>query len=248
MRQVTDAIVLRRTDWRDYDRMATLLTPNGRIDAVARGCRRPKSPLLAATEPFTAGEYVLFESGGRYAIEQYRATDTFYPLRMDYDRLMHGAYYLHLAQIQAMPEQDCEELFHLLLRALAHLAYGESAPEIMTTAFELHYMRILGMAPRMDICVRCGKEIESAAWFDAEGGGTVCETCKRALPDISNGARRIMMRTPLVRFDNAVKLEGHPDFEEAARFTRLFIARRMDISAMNAPDLPAGTGGGTENA
>lgn len=237
MRQITDAIVLRRADWRDYDRMATLLTPSGRIDAVARGCRKPKSPLLAAAEPFTAGEYALFESKGRYTIEQFRATDTFYPLRMDYDRLTHGAYWLHLAEMQAMPDQDSSELFHLLLRALAHLAYSELSPVILTMAFELHYMRILGFAPRMDICVRCGKEIDSAAWFDAEGGGTACETCKRALPELTNGARRIMMRTPMVRFDNAAKLEGHPDLEEAAKFTRLFLARRMDISAMNAPDI-----------
>lgn len=237
MRQITDAIVLRRADWRDYDRMATLLTPQGRIDAVARGCRKPKSPLLAAAEPFTAGEYALYESKGRFTIEQFRATDTFYPLRMDYDRLVHGAYWLRLADVQAMPDQDCGELFHLLLRALAHLAYTELSPEMLTMAFELHYMRILGVSPRMDECVRCGKPVDSAAWFDAQGGGVVCETCKRALPDISNGARRILMRTPLVRFDNAAKLEGHANLEEAQRFTRLFISRRVDIGTMNAPEM-----------
>ena len=237
MRQITDAIVLRRADWRDYDRMATLLTPNGRIDAVARGCRKPKSPLLAAAEPFTAGEYALYESKGRYTIEQFRATDTFYPLRMDYDRLVHGAYWLRLAEMQAVPDQDSSELFHLLLRALAHLAYTDLAPEMLTMACELHYMAILGIAPRMDACVRCGKTVDEAAWFDAEGGGVSCETCKRALPDISNGARRIMMRTPMVRFDNAAKLEGHPDLEEAQKWTRLFLSRRMDIHTAGAPDL-----------
>ena len=237
MRQITDAIVLRRADGRDYDRMATLLTPNGRIDAVARGCRKPKSPLLAAAEPFTAGEYALYESKGRYTIEQFRATDTFYPLRMDYDRLVHGAYWLRLADMQALPDQDSSELFHLLLRALAHLAYTDLSAEMLTMAFELHFMRILGLSPRMDECVRCGKPIDSSAWFDALGGGVACETCKRALPDISNGARRIMLRTPLVRFDNAAKLEGHPDLEEAQRCTRRFIAGRLDISAMNAPEM-----------
>lgn len=238
MRQITDAIVLRRADWRDYDRMATLLTPNGRIDAVARGCRKPKSPLLAAVEPFTAGEYVLYEGSGRYTIEQFRATDTFYPLRLNYDRLLHGMYWLRLAEMQAVQNQDSSELFQLLLRALAHLTYGEMHPEILTMAFELHYLRIMGIAPRMDACVRCGKPIDSSAWFDAEGGGTVCETCKKALPDISNGARRIMLRTPIVRFDAAEKLDGHPNALEAARFTRLFIARRMDLGPANAPAIP----------
>ena len=49
----TAALVLRRADYGDYDRMVTLLTPaHGRLDAVARGCRRPKSPLTNAAEPF----------------------------------------------------------------------------------------------------------------------------------------------------------------------------------------------------
>jgi len=156
---------------------------------------------------------------------------------MDYDRLMHGAYWLRLAEMQAMPEQDSTELFHLLLRALAHLAYTELSPEMLTMAFELHYMRILGISPRMDECVRCGKQVDSAAWFDAQGGGAACETCKRALPEITNGARRIMLRTPMVRFDNAAKLEGHADLEEAQKYTRLFLGSRVDLHSAGAPEM-----------
>ena len=40
MLYTTDAIVLRHADYRDYDRMLTLFSPEyGRIDAIARGCR-----------------------------------------------------------------------------------------------------------------------------------------------------------------------------------------------------------------
>ena len=43
MLYTTDAIVLRHADYRDYDRMLTLFSPEyGRIDAIARGCRRPR--------------------------------------------------------------------------------------------------------------------------------------------------------------------------------------------------------------
>ena len=43
----THAIVLRRADYRENDRMLTLFSPSlGRIDALCRGCRRQKSPLM----------------------------------------------------------------------------------------------------------------------------------------------------------------------------------------------------------
>ena len=53
---VTNAVVLRRADYRENDRMLTLFSPTlGRVDALCRGCRRQKSPLMAASEVFCAG-------------------------------------------------------------------------------------------------------------------------------------------------------------------------------------------------
>ena len=90
---VTPALVIRRADYSDYDRMVTLFTPDmGRIDAIARGCRRPKSPLVNAVELFTSGEYQLYERRDRYALEQCQISEDYYALRTDYDRLRHGAY------------------------------------------------------------------------------------------------------------------------------------------------------------
>ena len=50
------AIVLRYANYRDNDRMLTLFSPTkGRIEALARGCRKPRSPILNASELFALG-------------------------------------------------------------------------------------------------------------------------------------------------------------------------------------------------
>ena len=60
----TNAIVLRRADYRENDRMLTLFSPTlGRIDALCRGCRRQKSPLMAASELFCSGEMCSIRRG-----------------------------------------------------------------------------------------------------------------------------------------------------------------------------------------
>ena len=93
----TPALVLRRSDYGDYDRMVTLFSPEmGRVDAIARGCRRPKSPLVNAVEPFTSGEYQLYAHKDRFSIEHCQISDSYYELRADYDRLCHGVYWLRL--------------------------------------------------------------------------------------------------------------------------------------------------------
>ena len=132
----TDALVLRRSEWRDYDRMVTLFTPEfGRVDAVARGCRRPKSPLMNAAEVFTCGEYQLLHMRDRYTITQCRITDDFFELRSDYERLVHGAFWLRLLDEIVVPDAENRALFHMTLRALAYLNHSPLPPALLTAIF-----------------------------------------------------------------------------------------------------------------
>lgn len=232
----TSALVIRRADYSEYDRMVTLFSPeHGRIDAVARGCKKAKSPLLNASEPFTSGEFMLYQRGERFAIEQCQITESFFPLRTDYDRLQHGAYWLKLLDAAVMPDVPLPDLFLITLRALAHLSYSELAPELLTMAFEMHFVAQIGYAPRMDACGRCGRRIDGDARFDVRRGGCVCLSCPSSAPRISNGARRIMMKLPRTRFDQVHLLEDHPDWREAARLFRSYIDDRMLLQRFAPP-------------
>ena len=120
------AIVLRRVNYRDNDRMVTLLSPSrGRIDAIIRNCRKPKSHNLNAAELFALGDYMVIETGGHMTVTSVRLIETFYPLRSDYTRLTCGAWLLNLAEAVAEPEQEQRELFMLLLHTLSRLAFSD---------------------------------------------------------------------------------------------------------------------------
>lgn len=224
----TSALVLRHADYADYDRMVTLFTPEyGRLDAIARGCRRPKSPLVNAVEPFVSGEFQLFLRKERYSIDQCQIKESFYELRTDYDRLMHGAYWLKLLETTVMPEMPAPDLFLISLRALAHLNYSDLPPELLTMAFEMHLMAQLGFAPQMSTCALCSRAVDGDARFDPGLGGAVCLHCASSAPFITNGARRILMKLPRTRYDQVALLDGHPDWPEAARHFRAYIHRRL---------------------
>ena len=234
----TPALVIRRADYSDYDRMVTLFSPeHGRIDAIARGCRRPKSPLLNACEPFTSGEFQLYQHGERFTLEQCQISESFFELRMDYDRLTHGVYWLKLLEAAVMPDVPMEDLFLITLRALAHLNYSQLPAELLTMAFEMHLMAQLGYAPRVDACMRCGRAIDGDARFDADRGGCVCLNCPSGAPFITNGARRILLKLPRTRYDQVKLLDGHPDWPEAARLFRRYVETRVSAGTF-APPLP----------
>ena len=176
----TSAIVLRRADYRDNDRMLTLFSPTlGRIDALCRGCRRQKSPLMAASELFCSGEYVLYQTGERTTVVSCAVSESFYALRGDYERLAHGMYALELCAAAVQPAQENERLFLLLLRSLAHLCYSEIPPRRVTAVFLMGMTSLLGFRPQVGRCARCGKPIDAqgegyVAAFSGEAGGVLC--------------------------------------------------------------------------
>lgn len=178
----TEAIVLRQADYREHDKVLGLLTPHrGRVEALCRGCRRPKSPLLAASQPFTLGEYVLFKGRGHEMVTACQVKDSFYPLREDWDRLSYGAIMLAAADAAAQPDLPQEHLMILLTRSLQRLCYAKLSPKAITAAFLLHFAALQGYKPRLNHCVSCLKEVEerSPVWLDAAAGGIVCQSCKK---------------------------------------------------------------------
>ena len=242
----TPAIVIRRADYSDYDRMITLFSPElGRVEAIARGCRRPKSPLVNAVEPFTSGEFQLYSHRERNSLEQCQISESYYELRSDYDRLLHGVYWLKLLDAAILPQTPMPELFIVTLRALAHLNYGELPPALTTFAFECHFMRLMGLSPRMDACAHCGRPIEGDALFDADLGGAICADCERRgvsgnrfgliAPPMSNAARRILMKTPRTQFDKFQLLAGRREWPEAARLMRSWVNLRMHLERFAPP-------------
>ena len=188
----TRGVVVRFANYRDHDRMLTLLSPGlGRVDVLSRGCRRPKSALLPASELFVTGEFVLFQSRERATLTSCDLSDTFYPLRLEPYRLTCASYMAALCAAAAQPGEDASEMYALLLRGLYYLAYDHAADALeTTTAFLLLFADIIGYRPRLGRCARCRAKLnvsEGGPW-DGPEGGLVCGDCAtRAVDHLSAG-------------------------------------------------------------
>ena len=195
MRQTeSTAIVLRAVNYRENDKMLTLFSPTrGRVEALARGCRRPKSPLLNAAELFALGDFELYEKGSHLTVTGAALTETFYPLRQDFDRLACGTYLLNVCECTIQPGQEAQELFMLLLHTLSRLTFTDQPWRPLLTGFLTHYTACEGFRPRLKHCVRCGRRLEDqeTVWFDLREGGVVCEACRGAgMPILPRGQRQ----------------------------------------------------------
>ncbi len=84
----TDAIVLRRTNFGEADRILQLITPqDGKIGVMARGVRKEKSKLAGGIELFATCNITIHRGKGDLGTLTSARLDTFYSLILqDYDR------------------------------------------------------------------------------------------------------------------------------------------------------------------
>ncbi|MBR3873047.1 MAG: DNA repair protein RecO [Clostridia bacterium] len=177
----TRGIVLRYANYRDHDRMLTLLTPGyGRVDVLSRGCRRPKSALMPASELFVTGEFVVFMQNEHATLTSCTLDDTFYPLRLDPYRLTCASYMTALCAAAVQPGENAASLYALLLKGLYYLAYDNEADALeTTTAFLLLFADANGYRPRLSRCAHCRTPLDltNGAPFDVAAGGLCCPDC-----------------------------------------------------------------------
>ena len=230
----TDGIVLRHVNFGENDRILTILSPTlGLVTVSARGCRKATSRMLPASELFTAGEYLLYEKEGRFTLSSFSLQENFYPLRNDFTRLSHGAYWLALCEATAQPGEDCARLFKMLLLSLAVLTYGELPERPLTAVFLMQFSALAGFEPCLDVCARCGKPLEAPMRYDAEHGGACCAKCAPAgyalAPQVLSWLREAQQKGAFVLAGKRALPEGDEETAERAfRLMRAHVERRVE--------------------
>jgi recombinational DNA repair protein (RecF pathway) len=140
----TRAIVLRRTNYSEADRILQLLTPEGRRSVMAKGVRREKSKLAGGIELFAISDVVVGEGKGELGILTSAQLVIFYRhILEDYDRLQFGYRAIKFVG-KASEAVDEPEWFDLLSEVLAALDTLTIPLELIETWFLLRYAGLLG--------------------------------------------------------------------------------------------------------
>jgi DNA repair protein RecO (recombination protein O) len=179
----TEAIILRRIKLGEADRILTLYTPDhGKVKAVAKGTRRPKSKLGGHVELLTHSQLLVARGRNLDIITQAQTIGSFLPLKNDLKLLSQGLYVSEL--VDAFTAEDIEnaELFYLLRDTLDRLASGENS-NVAIRYFELHLLDYLGYRPQLRLCVLCNIALQPIVnYFSSGQGGAVCPDCVHREP------------------------------------------------------------------
>ncbi|MBR6642301.1 MAG: DNA repair protein RecO [Lachnospiraceae bacterium] len=167
----------------DYDRRLTILTKErGRISAFAKGARKPTSPLLGCSQPFSFGEFILYEGKSSYNVVSADISNYFAELRDDVESIYYAMYFCEFSGYMTKENLEAGEPLKLLYMTLRALSKPALHKKLVRHIFELRFMAVNGEMPRVESCVLCGREEmlkEPKGWFSPSEGGICCEECRK---------------------------------------------------------------------
>ncbi len=186
----TDAIVLRARPLGEADRVYTLLTrERGKVDAVAKGVRRPRSAMGGRLEPLAEIRVALHKGRSLDVITEVRTIASYWNGLVRPDALATASLFAETIDLFCEPELALPEIYALLAGAIGAVA-ASGSPAGLVPRFQLRLLNALGLAPADDACVRCGAGFtpstssgQARAWLDLEAGGLGCERCYGARGD-----------------------------------------------------------------
>jgi DNA repair protein RecO (recombination protein O) len=173
-----EAVVLRHSDWGEADRMLWLFSLEmGKLKAIAKGVRKPRSRKAGHLEPFTRVSLLLAQGRDLPIVTQAETLDAYIPLREDLLRTTCAAYVVELLDRFTYEEGEHRGLYHLLVDTLERLCQPLD-PNLAMRYYEVRLLDFVGFRPQLFKCVSCEAEIKAQdQYFSAHLGGALCPNC-----------------------------------------------------------------------
>jgi DNA repair protein RecO (recombination protein O) len=171
----TDAVVLRRQDFGEADRLLMVLTPeHGKFRAVAKGARKPTARKTGHVELFALVDMLIARGRELYIVTQAETKEPFLPLREDLVRATYANHFVELLDRFTVEQDASRAEYDLLVNALGWLC-SHVDPRLAARYYEMRLLGLAGFAPSLHHCAIGQEELEPQdQFFSPMDGGIIC--------------------------------------------------------------------------
>lgn len=221
-----EGIILRRRNMGEADSIFTILShTHGKIDAIARSIRKPRSKMRGHLETLVQSSLFIARGKSLDILTQAETIDSYQEIRTDLEKSAAALYCFELIDLFTEKEEPLPELYKALKDLLEILKLTSSS--LAVRHFELHLLNLLGYQVHVSGCVVCdGRLPEQPALLVPAAGGFVCSDCR-----LGSGAGRIVSVPiiKLLRFASKVTLRDYIGIRVSAENLNLFSAITSEL-------------------
>jgi len=173
-----EGLVLKQIKTVNGRRMIVLFTEKyGKISAGTSISEKGKNKSSLAIRPFTYGRYELYKNKDSFSINGAETIESFYSIGEDVDKYFAASYVLELTDLLVPEGETAPGMLNLIHEFLSLLEKRKTSYDTLVVSFMLKALGQIGNAPRLDMCLRCGKK-EGLSFFSVADGGLICKDCK----------------------------------------------------------------------
>ena len=175
----TEAIVLRQTLLGEADRILTLYTQDmGKVRAVAKGVRRPKSRLGGHLELLNRVSVSLSQGRNLDIVAEAQIVESYAGLRSDLQRLSEAVYLAELVDRFTVEGSQSYDVYRMLLSTYNRLSENEGSA-LLLRHFEMWLLDYSGYRPETHHCLSCRESLTPQDHlFSSASGGVFCPDCR----------------------------------------------------------------------
>ena len=186
------AICIRAIDYSETSQIVTFFTrEHGKLAAIAKGSKRPKSSFDGPIEIFTHGKIVFADSS-----KEKLSTLTEFEQQPDFSELCSNLYTLNCASFGAEllnsfthdhdPHPDLFASFLQFLENCNHSSNNQRNAIALLVLFQLTLLKEVGLRPVINSCVNCNNSFNPEwpqYYFSSSANGLICRDCEAHFPD-----------------------------------------------------------------
>lgn len=232
----TEAIVLRRTNFGEADRLLTAFTPDrGKLRLIAKGARKPGSRKSGHVELFTHSQFLVAVGRELDIVTQAETLEPFLPLREDLLRTTYAYYLAELADAFMAERDENRPLFELLKDAFGWLCTAQDLP-LVARYYELHLLGLAGYQPRLFVCGGCKEQLKPESnYLSAADGGVFCRECgydRMGAMELTVNALKVLRFLQTREWETCRMLRlssaSHAEIEQAMHhYIRYYLERKL---------------------
>lgn len=205
MLKTITGVVVSETPFAENSKILNILTEDGIVGVMAKGCKNLKSPLRVVSSKLVYGNFTIYYHEDKLStLKEGAIIDNFSNIKLDLTLISYLTYITELVT-QVVKQNNDPEIYNLYIKTINKINEGLN-PKVMMNILEIKLLDYLGVGISLNGCAKCGTT-KNIITIDPDVGGYVCQDCYTNEIIYDEKTRKMLRMYYLVDIDSIKELK-----------------------------------------
>jgi DNA repair protein RecO (recombination protein O) len=205
MLKTIEGVVISDTPFSENSKIINILTKDGIIGVISKGCKKINSPLRIISNKLSYGEYTIYYNDSKLStLKEGTILNDLSHIRSDLTLISYYTYITELVS-QVMKENNNSDIYNLYIKTILKIEDGYN-PTVMMNILEIKLLDYIGVSLSLNGCAKCGST-KDIITIDPDIGGYVCKKCYTNEIIYDERVRKMLRMYYLVDIDSIKELK-----------------------------------------